>query len=374
MEIIGRELNMQRIGIIGIGKISGIYMDNLSGIFSNRVKLSAVTDVFADRAEKAANDYRIKFYASLDEMLDSPDIDIVLNLTPPQAHYDTAMAVLNAGKHVYNEKPLCVKREEGADLIKTAAAKNVRIGAAPDTFLGPAIQTCCKIIEEGRIGKPIAACAFMLNHGPEAWHPSPEFFYKTGGGPMFDMGPYYLTALINLLGPVKRVCGSAQKGQNQRVITSKPLNGTVIDVDVPTHITGVLDFACGATGVIITSFDVWSHSMPCIEIYGTDGTLQVPDPNCFRGDVKLKRFRDNDWTLIPHIEPEFLKQSEKSINDPDNLRGIGISEMAEAIEHGRPHLASGEMAYHVLDIMHGIHDASESGVYYCTCFTGGSTA
>jgi len=356
---------MQRIGIAGIGNISGVYLDNLSDIFGKRVKLSAVTDLFADRAKKAAADYGLRACASVDEMVNSADVDIIVNLTQPQYHYGVALAALNAGKHVYNEKPLCVKREEAARLVQAAAAKKLRLGGAPDTFMGPGLQTCRKIIDDGWIGRPVAANACMLCHGPEHWHPAPEFYYKAGGGPMFDMGPYYLSALVYLLGPVSRICGSAQKGQGERLISSEPLNGTKIAVEVATHVAGVLDFACGAVGVIITSFDVWSSSAPCIEIYGTEGTLQVPEPNYFRGEVRLRRFRDENWSLIPLM-----------LNEPDNpadrdkqqrlnaLRGIGVVDMAEAIEQGRPHRASAEMAYHVLDIMHGIHDASASGAYY----------
>jgi predicted dehydrogenase len=274
------------------------------------------------------------------------------------------MTAVKAGRHVYNEKPLCEKREQGADLLRTAAQKKVRVGGAPDTFLGPGIQTCRKIIDEGWIGKPVAASAFMLCHGHEHWHPAPEFYYKSGGGPMFDMGPYYLTALVSLLGPVSRISGSAQKGQAERLISSEPLNGTVIEVEVLAHVTGVLDFACGAVGVIITSFDVWSSSMPFIEIYGTEGTMQVPDPNYFRGEVRVRRFREKDWSLIPLIlaEPDRPADAD-NWQRLNNLRGIGITDMAEAIEQGRPHRASAEMTYHVLDIMHGIHEASASGRY-----------
>jgi predicted dehydrogenase len=205
----------------------------------------------------------------------------------------------------------------------------------------------------------------MLSHGPEHWHPAPEFYYKAGGGPMFDMGPYYLTALVNLLGPVARVSGSAQKGQAERVITSEPLNGTVIKVDVPTHVTGALDFVSGAAGMIVTSFDVWSSSMPLIEIYGTEGTLQVPDPNYFRGEVRLRRFREENWSVVPLVLREADHPRDKdNWQRLNNWRGIGITDMAEAIVESRPHRASGEMAYHVLDVMHGIHEASASGKYY----------
>jgi predicted dehydrogenase len=343
---------MQRIGIAGIGNISKIYLDNLTGMFGKRVKLTAVCDIISERAEKAASEYHVKAYKSVGEMLKA-DVDIVLNLTQPKFHYEVAMASVKAGKHVYNEKPLCVKREEAAELQKTAAENNVRVGGAPDTFLGAGLQTCRKLVDDGWIGRPVAAAAFLMSHGPEHWHPAPEFLYKQGGGPMFDMGPYYLTALVSLLGPVARVSGSAIKGSPTRLITSEPLNGTVIDVEVPTHIAGVLDFTGGAVGTMIISFDVYSHTLPCIEIYGTEGTMRVPDPNTFGGPVYIKRFREEEWSQIPLVK-----------DYAQNSRGLGVTEMAEAIEAGRPHRASAELTSHVLDIMHGIHDASESGRYY----------
>jgi predicted dehydrogenase len=342
-----------RIGIAGIGKISGIYLKNLTGMFGKRVKLAAVTDMIAGRAEQAAADYHVRALRDINSLIADPEVDIVLNLTQPQNHYAVALAAVKAGKHVYNEKPLCVKREEAAALLKTAAANKVRVGCAPDTFLGAGLQTCRKLIDDGWIGAPVAATAFMMNHGHEHWHPAPEFYYQTGGGPLFDMGPYYLTALVNLLGPVARVSGSARIGSKTRTITSEPLKGKTIKVEVPTHIAGVLDFASGVAGTLITSFDVYSHTLPFIEIYGTEGTLRVPDPNTFGGPVFVKRFRAEEWSEIPLLK-----------NHAENSRGLGITDMAEAIVKGRPHRASGELAFHVLDIMHGFHDASASGKYY----------
>lgn len=344
---------MQKIGIAGIGNISGIYLKNLTGMFSKQVKLKAVTDAVYSRAEKAAAQYKLKAFKTVKEMAKSPDVDIVLNLTPPPMHYEVALSVIKAGKHVYNEKPLCVQRHEAAYLLALAVEKKLRVGGAPDTFLGAGIQTCIKLIDDGWIGKPIAATAFMMNRGPEHWHPSPEFYYKQGGGPMFDMGPYYLTALVSLLGPIARVSGSAKTNIPKRLITSQPLNGTIVDVEVPTHIAGVLDFAGGAVCTIITSFEVFSHSLPHIEIYGTEGSLQIPDPNFFCGPVNVRRFDDEQWSQIPLLK-----------NYSENSRGLGITDMALAIEEKRPHRASGELCFHVLDVMHGIHAASSSGKYY----------
>ncbi|MCL2210158.1 MAG: Gfo/Idh/MocA family oxidoreductase [Treponema sp.] len=343
---------MQRIGIVGIGNISKIYLDNLTGMFGARVKLTSVTDIFFERTEKAAADYQLRAFKTLDEMLGSSDVDIILNITPPNTHFETALAAVKAGKHVYNEKPLCTKREQAVLLLKTANEKNVRVGGAPDTFLGAGLQTCRKVIDEGMIGRPVAATAFMMSHGPEHWHPSPHFFYQDGGGPMFDMGPYYITALVSLLGQVERVCGSAKISTAERTITNQYQNGELINVKIPTHIASVLDFAQGAAATLITSFDVYSHSMPYIEIYGTEGTLNVPDPNTFGGPVKVRRLREENWTEIPLLE-KFR----------ENSRGLGITEMAEAIEEDRPHRACAELAFHALDIMHCIHEASAYGKY-----------
>ncbi|MCL2801552.1 MAG: Gfo/Idh/MocA family oxidoreductase [Treponema sp.] len=344
---------MLRVGVVGTGDISRIYLDNITKVFSDKLILKGVTNKTFSKAEKTAAEYNVKAYKTTDELLQSSDIDIILNLTPPKSHYEVALAALRAGKHVYNEKPVCTKREEAQELIKTANEKGIRIGSAPDTFLGAGLQTCRKLIDDGWIGKPAAATAFMMSHGIEHWHPSPHFFYKEGAGPMLDIGPYYLTALINLLGPITRVCGSAKMTYPVRTITNQFQYGQTIDVEIPTHITGVLDFACGTSAVIITSFDIHSHSLPFIEIYGSEGTMKLPDPNTFGGEILIKRFNEEKWSSIPLLK-----------NYSENSRGLGLAEMAEAIEQGRPHRASFELAYHVLDVMHGIHDASASGKYY----------
>jgi len=342
-----------RIGVVGCGNISDIYFKNLTGMFKKSVKVTALTDAVPQRARNASEKYSVSYIQKTEELINSPDVDIVLNITEPFNHYNVALAAVKAGKHIYNEKPLCAKREEADEILRTAKEKNLRVGNAPDTFLGAGIQTCRKLLDDGWIGTPVAAAAFMVNHGHEHWHPGPEFYYKNGGGPMFDMGPYYLTALVNLLGPVTRVCGSAKKSFETRTITSEPLNGAVINVDVPTHVTGILDFDCGAAATVITSFDVYSHTLPCIEIYGSKGTIRVPDPNTFGGPVYIKRYRENDWSEVPLLN-----------SFSENSRGLGLADMAEAIGEGRPHRASGELAYHVLELMHGFHDASASGSYY----------
>lgn len=337
------------IGIVGCGNISGIYFKNLCTVFQN-VEVKACADLVPERAEAKVTEYPEVQVSTLAEILVNPEIDIVVNLTTPPDHFGIAIQVVEAGKNVHTEKPLSLTRDEGKRLLRAAADNNVRIGGAPDTFMGGGIQTCRKLIDDGAIGEPIGAQAFMLNHGHESWHPDPEFYYKVGGGPMFDMGPYYLTALVSLLGPVARVTGSARITFPERTITSEPKKGEKVEVEVPTHVTGVMDFASGAIGTITTSFDVWGSNVPWIEIFGAEGSLSVPDPNTFGGVPKIKRSGDKEWAEVPLTH-----------GYAENSRGIAIADMAAAIAEGRPHRASGEIAYHVLDIMHAFHDASENG-------------
>jgi predicted dehydrogenase len=342
------EARMVKVGIVGCGNISDIYFE--AGAKFDILDIVACADLVPERARAKAEKHDVPRVCSTEELLADPEVEIVINLTIPQAHAEVGLAAVEAGKSVYSEKPLTIRREDGALLLQIAKDKGVRVGCAPDTFLGGGLQTCRQIIDEGRIGRPIAATAFMMNHGHEHWHPAPEFYYRVGGGPMFDMGPYYLTALVSLLGPVRRVTGSTQTSFPQRTITSEPKHGQTVRVEVDTHVAGLLDFACGAVGTIITSFDVWAHELPFIEIYGTEGTLRLPDPNTFGGMVRLHRGREQGWEEISlaHAYTE-------------NSRGLGVADMAYALRSGRPHRANGEMAHHVLDIMHAIHEASEKG-------------
>jgi len=338
-----------KVGIVGCGNISGIYFKNMSEIF-DILDVVACADLIMDRAQEKAKKFPGVRAVTVEELLADPEIEIVVNLTIPKAHMEVAMKSVKAGKSVHGEKPLTLTRDEGKRLLKTAKAKGVLVGNAPDTFMGAGIQTCRKLIDDGVIGEPVAATAFMMCHGHESWHPDPEFYYEVGGGPMFDMGPYYLTALVNLLGPVKRVTGSTRITFSTRTITSEKKKGKVIEVEVPTHIAGIMDFNSGALGTIITSFDVWSHSLPCIEVYGSKGSIQVPDPNCFGGPVRLRKPGEKDWTETPLTH-----------GYAENSRGIGAADMAYALRSGRKNRASGELAYHVLDIMQAFHDASEQG-------------
>jgi predicted dehydrogenase len=245
-----------------------------------------------------------------------------------------------------------MSRTEGKQMLAAARAKGLLVGGAPDTFLGAGFQTVRELIDAGAIGAPVGANAFMMSRGHEHWHPNPVFYYKAGGGPMFDMGPYYLTAMVSLLGPVRRVTGTTRIMRPQRTITSQPRYGEIIDVDVPTHVAGLLDFAAGPIGMIMTTFDVQASGLPWIEIYGTKGTISAPDPNTFGGPVKLRRTDDKEWEEIPITRPYAT-----------NSRGIGLAGMAEALRTGAPHRASGELAYHVLDLMFAIHEASDRGCH-----------
>ena len=334
-----------KVGIVGCGTISGIYLKNSKLL--DAFEVVACADLLPERARARAAEYGVARAGTVEELLADPEVEVVLNLTIPNAHAEIALAALEAGKSVYNEKPLAIRREEAGRMLDLAASKGLRVGCAPDTFLGAGIQTCRKVIAEGIIGQPVAVTAFMTNHGHESWHPDPAFYYKVGGGPMFDMGPYYLTALVNLLGPVRRVTGSARITFPERTITSQPKSGEKIAVEVPTHVAGVLDFACGAIATIVTSFDVWSTDLPRIEIYGSAGSLSVPDPNTFGGPVRLRRPGSREWEEIELAYP-----------NAKNSRGLGIADMCAALRSGRPHRASGDLAFHVLDVMHAIPEAS----------------
>jgi len=339
-----------KVGIIGCGVISGIYLKNLPAF--ELVDVVACADLVLERAQARAQEYGIAKACLPDELLADAAVDLVVNLTIPKAHASVALAAVDAGKSVYNEKPLAVQREEGEELLRRAKGKGVLVGGAPDTFLGGGIQTCRKLIDDGAIGEPVAATAFMAGHGHEHWHPDPAFYYQPGGGPMFDMGPYYLTALISLIGPVRRVAGSARVTFPERTITSKPKAGETIRVETPTHVAGTLDFASGAVGTVITSFDVWAHSLPRVEIYGSEGTLSVPDPNTFGGPVRLRQGREAEWRDI-----------ELTHGWTQNSRGLGVADMAHALRSGRPHRASGDLTFHVLDTMHAFLNSSREGKY-----------
>lgn len=338
-----------KVGIIGCGNIFAQYV---KGIRKYPIlELVACADVNMDAAAAKAAEQGVPRVLGVDALLADPEIELVVNLTIPAAHAEVSLAAISAGKHVYSEKPLAVTRADGRRIIDAAAEKGLLVGCAPDTFLGGGLQTCRKLIDDGWIGSPVAATAFFAGHGPEAWHPNPFFFYQRGGGPLLDLGPYYITALISLLGPVRRAVGSARISFGERIATSEQHYGKRIPVEVPTHVASVLDFASGPVASLITSFDVWAHNLPRIEIYGSDGTLSVPDPNTFGGPVQVRRAGAKEWSQIPLT------------HDDSMVRGIGPADMAYAIRSGRAHRASGAMAYHTLDVMEALIESSERGAH-----------
>ncbi len=333
-----------RVGLIGCGKISDAY---LSANYPN-VAYVACADLEAARAQATAEKYGLQAMP-VSQLLSDADIEVVCNLTVPRAHAEISSAALEKGKHVYVEKPLGLDREEGVAQLALADDKGLAIGCAPDTFLGAGLQTCRRIIDEGRIGVPVAAMANMVSHGPEHWHPDPAFFYKRGGGPLFDMGPYYLTALVTLIGPISRVSGLWRGVGVERRIRSGPRANEVLQVDVPTHVTGLLEFAGGAIGTIVTSFDVWGSALPRLEIHGTEASLSLPDPNTFGGPVRLLPAGAREWEEVP--TDSFDLQT----------RGIGLSNLADFVAGTGFNRASGRLACHVLDAMVGLIESGEEG-------------
>ncbi len=339
-----------KIGIIGCGNIAWAYLTAKDRF--EILDIVAVADMVPERAKEKAQEYGIAKACTVDELLADPEIEIVVNLTIPKAHAEISLRTLEAGKCPYSEKPMALDREDGKSILELAAEKGLLVGGAPDTFLGGGIQTCRKLIDDGVIGRPVAASAFMMCRGPEHGHPDPEFFYKVGAGPLFDMGPYYITTLVNLLGPVRNLAGSAQISFPQRMITSRPKHGQIMDVEVPTHSTALLHFDGGVTATMIMSWDAWACALPRIEIYGSEGTLSVPDPNTFGGPVTVFLEKDRQWKEVP-LTHGYSEQN----------RGIGVADMAYAMRSGRPHRAGGALTYHVLDVMQTIHESSDSGKY-----------
>lgn len=338
-----------KIGIVGCGCISGIYLQNFHGMYKDLVEVVAVCDLIPERADAAKAQYNIPFaYYTDEEIMANPDIELIVNLTTPDQHKLVNVMALNAGKHAYCEKPLAVTRQDGEEQVKLAKEKGLMLGGAPDTFLGGGIQTCRKLIDDGWIGTPVAVHAFMTCHGHESWHPDPEFYYKKGAGPMFDMGPYYLTALTNLMGPVKSVSGSTRITFPTRTITSEKKYGQIIDVEVPTHIVGIMNFENGAIGTIVTTFDVWESEQARIELYGSEGSLRVPDPNTFGGPIQLLRPGQKEWENVPVV-----------YGYQENSRGLGVVDMCCAIRQGRKARANSDQTFHVLDLMCAFHDAAD---------------
>jgi len=349
-----------RIGVVGCGSISLAYMRN-APLFRG-VEITACADINADAARRRAAEFNLRA-AEVDALIDDRNIDLILNLTIPAAHFDVSMRALSAGKHVFTEKPLGVTAAEGRLLVGAAAEKDLMLGSAPDTFLGAAGRYARRQMEAGAIGRPVTGTAFMMGRGMEHWHPDPGFYYQAGAGPVMDMGPYYLAMMVNLMGPIRRVQAVATSGQEERLITAEgPKQGTTFKVGTPTSVLSLLEFDCGATVTFGTSWDVFRHSNHPIELHGTEGSLRLPDPDNFGGRIALSN-RGAPWEETDTSVALFGAVN-WPIAAPDraNYRMLGLAELARAIIEGRAPRASGDLALHVLDVMEAILRAGETGV------------
>ena len=336
-----------RIGVIGCGNISRVYLSTLSRF--DHLAVVSCADIDLDRAKAAAKRFGIGLARTPEELLARDDIDLVVNLTVPVAHGPVALGAVDAGKSVYNEKPLTVDRATANELLARAAERGLRVGSAPDIFLGEALQVARRAVDEGRIGQPVGAVALSVRAGPEDWHPNPGFFYQPGAGPLFDLGPYFVSALVFLLGSVRRVTSVARASFPERLIRGGPLAGTRIPVSTPTNVAGALDFTGGAVGLLLASFDVVASELPWLEIHGSEGTLILPDPGEYGGTVRFSGRGDTEWVELYRAP----------VHGDD--RGIGAAEMAEAMRADRPHRASGELGRHVVDVLSSLLEASEAG-------------
>jgi predicted dehydrogenase len=345
------------VGILGCGHVSDQYFRGCKRF--DVVRLAACADVEPERAERKATEHGVPSACSPDELLADPDVELVVNLTPPLAHAETTRAILRSGKHVWSEKPLAATLSEAARLVDAARGAGLRLGCAPDTFLGGALQTSIKLVEDGWVGDPVAAVAFVSEHGYEHFHPNVDFFYGPGGGPALDLGPYYVTALVALLGPVARVTGFARATFPERVVPKGPRRGDRIAVSVPTHVTGALEFESGVLATVLMSWDIWSTTLPYLEVYGTEGSLSVPNPDLFDGRPRLRRAGDEELRQPPPAPGELEWIGLPLTHDGDVERGVGVADMAYGMRTGRPHRASGEMAYHVLEVLSALQGPAQ---------------
>jgi predicted dehydrogenase len=342
------------IGVMGCGNISAAYM-RLAPLF-NGIEIRACADVNPAAAKARAEEFDLRA-DTVEGMLAADDIDIVVNLTVPAAHFAVSQQILDAGKHVYSEKPFVLTLDEGQQLAAKAREKGLRIGSAPDTFMGGAHQLARHLVDTGRLGKISSGTCFVQSPGMEMWHPNPDFFFQPGGGPILDLGPYYISNLVQLLGPVARVTAMSSSAQSERTITSAPRYGEKIPVETPTTIHAILQFHSGAQVTYCASWDVWQHGHAPMELYGAEGTLHVPDPNFFGGEVRLTEKAAFTSAGVAWDHP-FARANEGA---NANYRAAGLADMALAITQGRPHRCSAEFALHVVDVMTSILRAGETG-------------
>ncbi len=333
-----------RIGLIGCGKISDAYLTAAPDY--PVLDMVACADIDRAAAERIGGAFGLQVM-EVDDLLARDDIEAILNLTVPAAHAPVNLAALQAGKHVYCEKAFAVDPAAGAEVLAAARERGLRVGSAPDTFLGAGHQTVRALVDAGRIGRVVAASAIWMGHGHEGWHPSPAFFYEPGGGPHFDMGPYYLTALVHTLGPVRAVTAMTGRAFETRTVGSGPNAGTAVPVQVDTHVSGTLEFASGCIGTIALSFDVWRHAHPCLELYGTAGSISAPDPNHFGGPVAVAD-PGGEWEEVP-----------LRAGPTQNARSIGLADLCLGLRTGAPHRCNGELAQHVLEVMAALDRSAE---------------
>jgi len=351
-----------RVGIIGCGNISETYFE-CQNLFNN-FTIVACADINIEAAKNSAEKYNVKAF-SVDDILANDDIDIIINLTIPSAHKEIIMKSLNAGKHCFSEKPLAMNFNEGLEISELATSKNLYVGCAPDTFLGAAGQKARSLIEDNKIGDIVLGTFNLMSHGMEHWHPNPDFFFKPGAGPVFDVGVYYITQLVNLIGPIKSISSLSGTATPERTITSEPRNGEKIKVETPTTLMGTLEFHNNAKIQFFCSWDVWKHKHSTIELYGLEGSMIVPDPNFFSGDILISH-KEEDWQVINN-DKMLLGIPNKTDNSGDkiaNYRGIGLSDMIDAISHQRQSRCSLDLAVHVLEAMEGIIKSSDERVIY----------
>jgi predicted dehydrogenase len=348
------------VGVIGCGNISAAYF-RLAPLFKG-IEMRACADIDMSAAKARAKEFGLRA-ETVDGLLAAKDVDIIVNLTIPAVHYDVSRQVLDAGKHVYSEKPFVLSVKEGLDLKKRAEKKGLRIGSAPDTFLGGAHQLARHLIDSGQLGKITSGTCYVMSHGMEHWHPNPDFFFQPGAGPVLDIGPYYVSDLIQLIGPVKRVGALTSTPAKERTITSKPRFGEKVPVNTPTTIHALLEFENGAVVTLGTSWDVWKHGHAPIELYGEEGTLLVPDPNFFGGEVAYTKHGDAVKKLPKWEHPLAVPNQQHAQGMLANYRTAGLADMAIAIGEGRPHRCSMEAALHAIEVMTGILKSGETGKF-----------
>ena len=347
-----------KIGLVGCGNISSIYLDN-AALFRD-IAFTACADIDAAAAERQARRFAIEA-RSLKALLNSDDVDIVLNLTIPEAHAEVSLAAIEAGKHVYTEKPLATTFPDGLAVVAAANAKGLRVGAAPDTVLGASLQEARALVDSGAVGRPLTGLAAILGHGMEHWHPNPGFFFRPGGGPVFDMGPYYLTALVTLLGPVASVQAAGQIGFAERTVTTpgSAMLGRTIRVETLTSVQGLLDFASGAQVTFLASWDVWKHGVPPIELHGETGSLRRARSRTGSAAIRKSRAAAKTGKII-ETQGRTFGAANWPRDKPKhaNYRGLGLADMARGILDQRPHRANGEIGLHVLAVMAGLLTAA----------------